>query len=128
MRCADCGEDKEIEEFPRHRAMKSGRGKYCKPCHNRRNRETVRRLHGNTRHYHLQQRYGISEAQLEAMKASQGGLCAICGTNPAVHVDHDHETGRVRAILCESCNGFLGAFADDRKLLEAAIQYLEKSK
>ena len=128
MRCADCGEDKGAEDFPRHKGYKSGRGKYCKPCHNRRNREAVRRLHGNSRHYHLMQKYGISAAQVEVMKAGQDGLCAICRTNAAVHVDHDHATGRVRAILCESCNGFLGAFNDDPRLIRAAIEYLEEPR
>lgn len=59
------------------------------------------------------------------LKAAQGGVCAICGERPAVHVDHDHETHRVRGILCEPCNGFLGAFRDERALLRAAIEYLE---
>lgn len=128
MRCADCGEEKDAEDFPRHKGYKSGRGKHCKPCHNRRNRETVRRLHGNSRHYHLMQKYGISASQVEAMKAAQDGLCAVCLTRAAVHVDHDHGSGRVRAILCESCNGFLGAFSDDPQLLQAAIAYLEKPR
>ena len=128
MRCAECDEEKHADDFPRHKGFKSGRGKYCKPCHNRRNREAVRRLHGNTRHYHLMQKYGVSAAHVDAMKESQGGLCPICQTRAAEHVDHDHATGRVRAILCELCNGFLGAFNDDPALLRSAIEYLEKAR
>ncbi len=128
MRCADCNLEKVPEEFPRHKGYKSGRAKYCKVCHNRRNRESVRRLHGNSRHYHLMQKYGISAAEVERMKAAQGGLCLVCQERPAEHVDHDHQTGTVRGILCELCNGFLGAFNDDPELLEAAVAYLEKPR
>lgn len=88
----------------------------------------MRRLHGNSRHYHLMKKYGVSAAQVEAMKESQGGLCLICKTRAAEHVDHDHASGRVRAILCESCNGFLGAFNDDPELIKAAIEYLKKPR
>lgn len=128
MRCTECQREKPAEEFPRHKGYKSGRGPRCKPCHNRRTRETVRRLYGNSRHYHLRQRYGLSAREVEMLKAAQGGVCAVCGERAAVHVDHDHETRRVRGILCESCNGFLGAFGDDPVLLRAAIGYLERRR
>lgn len=62
------------------------------------------------------------------LKAAQGGICAVCGERRAVHVDHDHDTKRVRGILCELCNGFLGAFNDDPDLLRAAIKYLERPR
>lgn len=58
----------------------------------------------------------------------QGGGCAICGVFPAeraLAVDHDHNTGEVRGLLCFSCNTALGAFHDSVALLEAAIDYLE---
>ncbi len=125
MWCAHCKLDKCPDEFPRNKSMKSGRGKYCKECHNLRNRERVRRLHGDSRHYHLMQRYGVSAAEVEILKASQRGLCAVCERRAAVHVDHDHHTGRVRGILCELCNGFLGALDDDPGLIRSAIEYLE---
>ena len=54
----------------------------------------------------------------------QGGLCLICREKPAKHVDHDHATGKVRGILCFSCNRGLGKFEDDPSLLERAITYL----
>jgi Ca2+-binding RTX toxin-like protein len=59
--CADCGKVKAPEEFPRNRNRKSGRYSYCKPCHNVRGRESVRRLYGNSRHYHLRQKYGVGK-------------------------------------------------------------------
>jgi len=62
------------------------------------------------------------------LKAAQGGICPICQERPAVHVDHDHSTKRVRGILCEQCNGFLGAFKDDPDVIRSAIAYLEKHR
>lgn len=71
------------------------------------------------------QKYGIGRSGVDAMIEVQGGLCPICEKRPAVHVDHDHRTGRVREILCELCNGTLGAFRDDPAIIAKAITYLE---
>ncbi len=58
------------------------------------------------------------------MLQGQNGLCAICKAAPAVHVDHDHVTGQVRALLCFNCNGGLGQFKDDPAVLRAAAEYV----
>ncbi|WP_396349631.1 endonuclease VII domain-containing protein [Geodermatophilus sp. DSM 44513] len=58
------------------------------------------------------------------MLAAEGGLCAICKTAPAAHVDHDHATGAVRALLCFGCNGGLGQFKDNPTFLHAAAYYV----
>lgn len=128
MRCADCGQEKAETDFPRNRRSRSGRGAYCKLCHNARNRETVKRLYGDSRHYHYRQKYGIGLAEVEAMKAAQNGLCAICGTNAAAQIDHDHRTKKVRGILCDGCNGGLGLFDDDIHAMKRAIEYLERDR
>jgi hypothetical protein len=59
------------------------------------------------------------------MLAAQGGLCAICKVAPGGHVDHDHETGAVRALLCFNCNGGLGQFKDNPEVLHAAAYYVQ---
>ncbi|MPZ70302.1 MAG: recombinase [Actinobacteria bacterium] len=125
-RCADCGEDKPAEEFPRNRSQPSGRHCYCKPCNNARSRESKHRLHGNGRHYHLVGRYGIGADDVKALVAKQGGICPICRRREPTHVDHDHATGKVRAILCGPCNTGLGQFKDDPVRIRAAIEYLQK--
>lgn len=123
--CPTCGCSKPLTDFPRNRSTGDGRGCYCKPCHNKRNRETVRRLYGNSRHYHLRGKYGIGAAEVDDMIRQQGGLCAACRKRPATQVDHDHKSGRVRGILCLNCNAALGAFKDDPRIVWAAIEYLE---
>ena len=62
------------------------------------------------------------------MLEAQGGTCAICQSAPAEHVDHDHDTGAVRALLCFNCNGGLGQFRDDPAVLRAAADYVEEHR
>ncbi|HEV2756189.1 MAG TPA: endonuclease VII domain-containing protein [Actinomycetota bacterium] len=124
MRCARCKREKPPEEFPRNRRTTSGRHCYCKPCHNRQVRESVARA-GGSRKYHMKRRYGLTPEDFDSLLAAQGFLCPICLKRPAVHVDHDHRTGKVRGILCEMCNGGLGQFRDNRQTIEAAIDYLQ---
>lgn len=80
-------------------------------------------------------RYGITIQEYDAMFKAQKGLCAICGKPErtrnrvdasirSLAIDHDHKTGKVRALLCVQCNGGLGQFDDNLKLLQAAILYL----
>jgi hypothetical protein len=74
--------------------------------------------------------FGISADEFDALLEGQGGGCAICGTRPkrvaSLHLDHCHETGAIRGILCLSCNQALGHFRDDPALLEAAADYLRQ--
>ncbi|HEX7276621.1 MAG TPA: endonuclease VII domain-containing protein [Acidimicrobiales bacterium] len=78
---------------------------------------------------YLQRKYGITIEQYDQMLAAQGGGCAICGREPrpdiSLHLDHDHESGQVRGILCFRCNNALGDLDDDVSLLRAAVCYLE---
>ncbi len=121
--CPDCGTVKPLDDFVRNRSQPSGRQPYCKPCHNARGKASKERM-GGSRAYHLKRRYGITAAEADSMLAEQGGLCAICVEAPAEHVDHCHETGRVRALLCFNCNGGLGQFKDDPDVLRAAAAYV----
>lgn len=71
-------------------------------------------------------RYGLSPEQLQQMIDESRDLCAICGKqDDSLHVDHDHATGAVRALLCSNCNRGLGYFQDNPELLRAGAKYLE---
>jgi recombination endonuclease VII len=88
----------------------------------------------------LKRNYGMTELQFAEMFERQSGTCAICPTklisqlvdrvrnghapNEVARVDHCHKTGRVRGLLCFSCNAGLGKFRDDEKNLLAAVRYL----
>ena len=122
--CPDCGEVQPLAAFGRNAAARTGINSYCKPCHNARTRRSKESI-GGERTYHLRRRYGITAEEADAMLASQGGKCAICRSAPAVHVDHDHDTGAVRALLCFNCNGGLGQFKDDPYLLQMAAFHVE---
>lgn len=84
--------------------------------------------------YVLNYNYGISLKGYEEMFEEQDGKCAICesyepNTKKGVfHVDHCHTTGKVRALLCHTCNIGLGAFQDDTSVLYKAMGYLLKHK
>lgn len=76
----------------------------------------------------LQRKYGISLEEYHELLERQDGGCAICGVEPAdcavLDVDHDHETGRVRGLLCNAHNRALGLFKDNAAWLQKAVDYL----
>ena len=82
-----------------------------------------------SREGYLRRKYGITQADYDARLAKQNGGCAICGRAPAakgsLHVDHDHESGRVRGLLCFRGNNALGDFGDGVGQLRRAIEYLQ---
>lgn len=81
---------------------------------------------------HLKRHYGMSIADWNTMLLQQNSCCAICKTHieSCTHqqlvVDHDHVTGKVRALLCDLCNTALGKFKDKPELLREAADYLER--
>ena len=89
-------------------------------------------------HYVKQRKWqaaGVDAARYQEMLAAQGGVCAIC-SQPETHrdgltgkpkdlaIDHCHKTGKIRALLCSSCNTALGLFNDDQVLLAKAMAYV----
>lgn len=76
-------------------------------------------------------KYGLTPEGKTAMLEAQGGVCACCGSPSPNHkqgwvVDHCHDTGKVRGILCQPCNLALGKVKDSTNHLRALITYLEK--
>ena len=99
-------------------------------------REASPKYKAMRRNYHLKTHYGITLEEQEQMYLNQNGKCAIClqrfedidnGKN-TLHVDHDHTTGKVRQLLCGSCNCAIGNLNEDIFLFHKAIEYLKKWK
>ena len=75
---------------------------------------------------YILKRYGLTVEQYEALNEKQESKCAICLVpDKRLHVDHDHKTGKVRSLLCGTCNRALGLFKDNPSILRAAASYLE---
>lgn len=83
---------------------------------------------------YLRRNYNLNKDELASMKQSQNNRCYLCGSEgflignnnhaERLVVDHCHETGRVRKLLCHNCNRALGLFKENVELLQKAIQYL----
>ena len=65
-------------------------------------------------------------AELDAVYDRAKGQCEICGEGGKLHLDHCHNTGRIRGLLCMRCNTAIGRMYDDPDLLKKAIAYLER--
>ena len=79
------------------------------------------------RNAYLLRNFGISNQDYDELLEQQSGGCAICGRQPgkiSLHVDHDHESGAVRGLLCVGCNNALGQFHDSTDLLARASSYV----
>lgn len=98
---------------------------------NTRRRETA--YPEKTRIRNLKSHYGLTPVDYNRMFVQQSGRCAICGIPQfelkyRLHVDHDHDTKRIRGLLCGNCNVGMGHFRHDINLLLKAGIYLEQSK
>jgi len=81
-----------------------------------------------SKQYNLKRKFNLTMDGYEDMLSKQYGVCAICGgtCTKSLAVDHNHTTGKVRGLLCNSCNRGLGYLKDSRHILQSAIDYLEK--
>lgn len=145
IKCSICGEWKLMGAYS-PRTKTRGRGE-CRPCDNARQRTRRQRLGDAWRaakreHYHRNKltyrrynlaRYSITPEQYDRILAEQGGGCACCGgrenrTGKRLFVDHDHQTGAVRGILCHKCNAGIGALGDGVEGVRRALAYLERAQ
>ena len=97
--------------------------------HKKYSKDNRKVLRENAKGRILFNKFGITKEEYNEMYIKQGGVCAICknpelSTNRSLAVDHDHKTGKVRALLCGKCNKALGLFSDDVDLLNSASSYL----
>jgi hypothetical protein len=155
--CNRCNQTKPIDSFGNWKLGKDGKQLYCKECTNKQGRgyydtnprviecrrvaierSKERKLKSAERpqwvNYYLTRTYGITVHDYDAMLAAQKNVCAIClqtskGTKrKRLHVDHDHQTGAIRGLLCVSCNIILGRWNDSPEIARRAVEYLLKPR
>jgi hypothetical protein len=133
--------------FGRHKKTKDGLDSWCSNCRNEyaktpRRLETarIRRRSSKSltkRRAERLKKFGLTPEQYDIKLISQNGCCAICrkpetsrdpryGTLKHLSVDHDHDTGIIRELLCDRCNTSIGKFDDNSELLYKAGDYLRK--
>lgn len=152
--CHLCGEVKPINQFQRDNLRDDKHNLWCKECLknyyrdpqttmiNKRYRPIARppQTPEMKKRYRLMKQYGLTVDQYLTLLEAQGGVCASCG-NPETAidhhtkqvreflvVDHDHATGKVRALLCNNCNAALGFLQDDPVRIEALLRYARSMK
>jgi hypothetical protein len=126
--CAKCLLTKPFGEFYRAAKRKDGLQAYCKECEKARARDSRARNYTpeQKRRWHVKTRYGMTPAEVEAMREKQGHACALCRSpfeSVREHIDHCHNTGAVRGILCMACNLKIGGW-DDMNWRARALAYL----
>lgn len=106
--------------------------KYSTPEYREKKRAKLRLA---CRKWHLKVLYGLTVEQYDAMFLAQRGLCAVCrrpetslrrGKVKSLDVDHNHETGQVRELLCGACNPALGLLKEDPLRIRALADYIER--
>jgi len=137
--CKHCSVEKPLDEFYTHARTRDGKGSWCKKCLIQKTAEKRKdpvqkelwKEYG--RRSTLKNRYGITAEQYDKMIDDQEGVCAICkvntqggrGPNSRLAVDHNHDTGAVRGLLCGMCNQGIGMFKENPETMITAIEYLK---
>ena len=142
-KCTKCKTEKELDCFSIH-TRSNGKINYrsqCKECVAKQNLERYYNNGGKEGQAHRSRKhnlkkYGLTVEDYDRMLKEQNGKCLICLSEEAcrtyasysLFVDHCHETGKVRGLLCHHCNSGLGHFKDSEELLKKAIGYLNESR
>ena len=131
-KCCSCKQDLPVDQFHRNKTNKSGLANECKSCKKERAKVYYNNNTDKWRDKHYSKAYNLSLDDYTAMLAKQDGKCAICGCTESrdgkrFAVDHCHDTGKVRGLLCRPCNSAIGFLNDDYQTALAAVRYLEAS-
>ena len=146
--CTRCKEKKEWSEFYLRTEVSKKTGlklkySHCRACHREQRRIDYPRHRDRETDWNLRSKYGIGKEDYDLMLLEQGGTCKICnkeghvrkkgsrkgkaGTPIPLSVDHNHETGQIRGLLCLNCNTGIGHFKDSIVLIRKALEYLEET-
>ena len=130
--CVGCDDVLPVEAFSKCKTYPTNCFPYCKACH----KEVNKRHSKKIRERRVLNCYGVSVQEYEDRMLRQRGVCAICGQPEKVRdrrtgkvralaVDHCHDSGQVRGLLCQRCNLGIGYLAHYPTILEKAIEYLQ---
>jgi hypothetical protein len=132
--CSSCGELKDLGQFGKNARGRLGLNARCKKCKNAQHRAWASRDTNSLKK--KLKRHGLTLEAYDEMRRSQNFACKLCGKpeeeeyaqrSQRLSVDHCHETGYVRGLLCDRCNKFLGAVKDSPELLDRMHAYLVRS-
>jgi hypothetical protein len=146
--CSKCREYKVRHCFNKDKKSSEGLSRVCKECRSNYRRLKFEEISQYNQEYRLQNldkekekdrannlkaSFNLSIKEWEDMYEKQGKKCFICpkkvsGPNKRLCVDHCHKTGKIRGLLCDTCNRALGLLNDDTNLLRTAISYLENTE
>lgn len=126
--CYKCKQYKESYMFGKISYSWNGIDSICKECRSHKRKSLSERE--NIWELCVKKRYGVSKEEFYNLLDEQNGVCAICfkcnSAGRKLNVDHSHETGKVRGLLCANCNTAIGLLKDDKELLVNALNYLGK--
>lgn len=146
--CSKCGKNKFVTKFTKDVSKRDKLHSSCRECASEWNRQYYQRnknkidarnrlyykankesINTGCRNWYLKHHHNITIDEYDVMFEQQDGVCAICGLPQLMKrlsIDHNHQTGYTRGLLCVKCNSFIGLACDDIELLRVAIEYLEK--
>lgn len=127
--CTACKQSKNVTEFKTNKNGKFGRYSICKQCDS--DRARFRYTNGDSYAIRLKKLYNLSIKEYDELYAEAGGKCQCCGIeeiklNKRLAVDHCHETGKIRGLLCSKCNTALGQLNDNLDTIASLYSYLKE--
>jgi hypothetical protein len=132
--CSACNKMQSKEDFYKRSDRNSGLTSSCKTCRKAKGKESWTPRKQSS--YKLMAQYNLTLEDYTNLLEKQGGVCCICkqketakanaGYTKSLAVDHCHSTGKIRGLLCQSCNTGLGSFKDNIDTIQNAILYLKE--
>lgn len=127
--CSKCKKERPISKFCKSKNRKDGLDCTCKSCKKKYQQQPYVKISCriNSRKHLFKKRYNLTFKQHEQMYTDQDGRCIICRNllpYDKIHTDHNHKTGKVRGLLCRSCNYGLH-FIEDKDFVKKAKKYLK---
>ena len=133
--CTQCKKDKSEGDYYVRKDRPSGKGRLseCKECMKSRVMDRYKKDPDLVNDKRAAKVYGITLEQVQEMREQSGGICSICNREGKHHhkrlvIDHDHKTGKVRGLICSTCNSMIGWCGEDTQTLQNLINYLNHHK